>query len=92
MPPSLALVLLSSAVSETFRVRSVGVRTCLNELRRAKREILIDDEQLIAQHAIAADDPEVEYMKRAYVHEFRAAFGISLTPIGSHWLRWISTT
>ena len=34
-------------------VRSVAVRTCLNDLRKGKREILVDDDQLIAQHAIA---------------------------------------
>src|SRR5574338_95834 len=47
-------------------VRSVAVRTCLNELRKGKREILVDDDHLIAQHAVAQDDPEVEYMKRTY--------------------------
>jgi RNA polymerase sigma-70 factor (ECF subfamily) len=64
-------------------VRSVAVRTCLNELRKGKREILIDDEQLIAQHAIATDDPEVEYMKRTYAEEFRAAFGAALGQLGA---------
>lgn len=63
-------------------VRSVAVRTCLNDLRKGKREILIDDEQLIAQHAIATDDPEVEYMKRTYAHEFRVAFGDALGTLG----------
>ena len=64
-------------------VRSVAVRTCLNELRKGKREVLIDDDQLIAQHAIAADDPEVEYMKRTYAHEFRAAFSDALIHLGA---------
>jgi RNA polymerase sigma-70 factor (ECF subfamily) len=64
-------------------VRSVAVRTCLNELRKGKREVLIDDDQLIAQHAIAADDPEVEYMKRTYAHEFRAAFSDALSHLGA---------
>ena len=64
-------------------VRSVAVRTCLNELRKGKREVLIDDDQLIAQHAIASDDPEVEYMKRTYAHEFRAAFGEALGQLGA---------
>ena len=63
-------------------VRSVAVRTCLNELRKGKREVLVDDDQLIAQHAIATDDPEVEYMKRTYAHEFRAAFGEALGQLG----------
>ena len=59
-------------------VRSVAVRTCLNELRKGKREVLVDDDQLIAQHAIAADDPEIEYMKRTYASEFKAAFAEAL--------------
>jgi RNA polymerase sigma-70 factor, ECF subfamily len=64
-------------------VRSVAVRTCLNELRKGKREILVDDDHLIAQHAIAADDPEVEYMKRTYSEEFRAAFAEALRQLGA---------
>ncbi len=62
-------------------VRSVAVRTCLNELRKGKREILVDD-QLIAQHAIAADDPEVDYMKRTYASEFKQAFSDALAQLG----------
>jgi RNA polymerase sigma-70 factor, ECF subfamily len=64
-------------------VRSVAVRTCLNELRKGRREILVDDEQLIAQHAIAPDDPEIEYMKRTYAQQFRAAFGEALAQLGA---------
>jgi RNA polymerase sigma-70 factor (ECF subfamily) len=64
-------------------VRSVAVRTCLNDLRKGKREILVDDDQLIAQHAIAADDPEVEYMKRTYASEFKAAFSEALGRLGA---------
>ncbi|MDQ3366148.1 MAG: sigma-70 family RNA polymerase sigma factor [Myxococcota bacterium] len=64
-------------------VRSVAVRTCLNDLRKGKREILVDDDQLIAQHAIAQDDPEIEYMKRTYSNEFRAAFSEALTQLGA---------
>ena len=64
-------------------VRSVAVRTCLNELRKGRREILVDDDQLIAQHAIAGDDPELEYMKRTYAHEFRAAFSEALSRLGA---------
>ena len=64
-------------------VRSVAVRTCLNELRKGRREILVDDEQLIAHHAIAGDDPELEYMKRTYAHEFRAAFTEALGQLGA---------
>jgi RNA polymerase sigma-70 factor (ECF subfamily) len=64
-------------------VRSVAVRTCLNELRKDKREVLIDDDRLIAQHAIAADDPELEYMKRMYAGEFREAFAAALRQLGA---------
>lgn len=64
-------------------VRSVAVRTCLNDLRKGKREVLVDDDHLIAQHAIAADDPEVEYMKRTYASEFKAAFSEALTQLGA---------
>ena len=63
-------------------VRSVAVRTCLNDLRKGKREVLVDDDQLIAQHAIATDDPEVEYMKRTYSNEFKAAFSEALKQLG----------
>jgi RNA polymerase sigma-70 factor (ECF subfamily) len=63
-------------------VRSVAVRTCLNELRKGKREVLVDDDHLIAQHAINADDPEVEYMKRTYANEFKAAFADALKVLG----------
>jgi len=63
-------------------VRSVAVRTCLNELRKGKREVLVDDDHLIAQHAISADDPEVEYMKRTYAGEFKAAFAEALGQLG----------
>jgi RNA polymerase sigma-70 factor (ECF subfamily) len=63
-------------------VRSVAVRTCLNDLRKGKREILVDDDQLIAQHAIAQDDPEVEYMKRTYSNEFKSAFSAALGQLG----------
>lgn len=59
-------------------VRSVAVRTCLNDLRKGKREVLADDETLIARHAIPVDDPEVTYMKRTYAAEFRAAFSAAL--------------
>jgi RNA polymerase sigma-70 factor (ECF subfamily) len=63
-------------------VRSVAVRTCLNELRKGKREVLVDDDHLIAQHASSGDDPEVDYMKRTYSEQFKAAFGDSLVKLG----------
>ncbi len=63
-------------------VRSVAVRTCLNDLRRGKHEVLTDDDQLIAQHAMPGDDPEIEYMKRTYAAEFRAAFADAMAQLG----------
>ena len=64
-------------------VRSVAVRTCLNELRKGKREVLVDDDHLIAQHATSGDDPEVDYMKRTYSEQFKQAFGESLSKLGA---------
>ena len=64
-------------------VRSVAVRTCLNDLRKGKREVLVDDDHLIAQHAVAQDDPEVEYMKRTYASEFKQAFSDALKQLGA---------
>lgn len=63
-------------------VRSVAVRTCLNDLRKGKNEVLTDDDQLIAQHAIPGDDPELAYMKRTYAREFQAAFAEALGGLG----------
>jgi RNA polymerase sigma-70 factor (ECF subfamily) len=63
-------------------VRSVAVRTCLNELRRGKNEVLTDDDHLIAQHTVGGDDPELAYMKRTYAAEFKQAFGQSLAGLG----------
>jgi RNA polymerase sigma-70 factor, ECF subfamily len=63
-------------------VRSVAVRTCLNDLRKGKHEVLTDDDQLIAQHAMPGDDPEIDYMKRTYAAEFRAAFADAMAQLG----------
>jgi RNA polymerase sigma-70 factor (ECF subfamily) len=63
-------------------VRSVAVRTCLNDMRKGKREIITDDDHLIAQQAMPGDDPEVAYMKRTYAHEFKQAFGEALAAMG----------
>ncbi|MBE7454840.1 MAG: sigma-70 family RNA polymerase sigma factor [Kofleriaceae bacterium] len=64
-------------------VRSVAVRTCLNDLRKGKHEVLADDDQLIAQQAMPGDDPELEYMKRTYAREFQAAFTEALAGLGA---------
>jgi len=64
-------------------VRSVAVRTCLNDMRKGKREIVTDDDQLIAQQAMPGDDPELAYMKRTYAHEFKEAFAQALAALGA---------
>ena len=64
-------------------VRSVAVRTCLNDLRKGKHEVLTDDDQLIAQQAMPGDDPELAYMKRTYAREFQAAFAEALAQQGA---------
>ena len=64
-------------------VRSVAVRTCLNDLRKGKHEVLTDDDQLIAQQAMPGDDPELAYMKRTYAHEFHASFAEALANLGA---------
>jgi len=63
-------------------VRSVAVRTCLNDMRKGKREIVTDDDHLIAQHAMPGDDPEIAYMKRTYAAQFKAAFAEALAGLG----------
>jgi RNA polymerase sigma-70 factor (ECF subfamily) len=63
-------------------VRSVAVRTCLNDLRKGKNEILTDDDQLIANHTVGGDDPELAYMKRTYSNDFKTSFGEALAGLG----------
>lgn len=55
-------------------VRSIAVRTCLNELRRHKRMIPASDDRLLADMSSDEDDPELAYMKERYRHQFREAF------------------
>lgn len=55
-------------------LRSVAVRTCLNFLRKGKRERLVEDDQVLVGVSAAGDDPEVAYMKERYRNEFRQAF------------------
>jgi RNA polymerase sigma-70 factor (ECF subfamily) len=63
-------------------VRAVAVRTCLNDLRKGKHEVLAADDQLIAQQAMPGDDPELAYMKRTYSGAFKDAFGEALAGLG----------
>lgn len=54
-------------------VRSIAIRTCLNLRRKGARELLASDDEVI--NGVARDDdPEIDYMKRRYRNEFRAAF------------------
>jgi len=60
----------------------VAVRTCLNEMRKGKHEVLTDDDHLIAQHTVGGDDPELAYMKRTYAGQFKEAFAEALANLG----------
>ena len=55
----------------------------LVDLRKGKHEVLVDDDHLIANHAMPGDDPELEYMKRTYAREFQAAFAEALANLGA---------
>lgn len=55
-------------------VRAIAVRTCLNQMRKGKREILMKDDKVLAGVAHTDDDPELAYMKEKYRIEFREAF------------------
>jgi RNA polymerase sigma-70 factor (ECF subfamily) len=55
-------------------VRSIAVRTCLNELRRHKRMIPASDDRLLDDMSSDEDDPELAYMKERYRSQFREAF------------------
>lgn len=57
-------------------VRSIAIRTFLNQIRKYKREVQRDPDKPIFDEV--TDDPEIEYMKRRYRNEFRAAFEQSL--------------
>lgn len=57
-------------------VRSIAIRTFLNQIRKYKREVQRDPDKPIFDDV--SDDPEIEYMKRRYRNEFRAAFEQSL--------------
>ena len=61
-------------------VRTVALRTCLNLLRKGKGEVLVGDEQVLANMAQTGDDPELAYMKQRYRGEFKQAF---LTALGA---------
>ena len=58
-------------------VRSVAVRTGLNFMRKGKREILVEDDRVLAGVS-EDDDPEIAYMKEKYRGEFREAFQAAL--------------
>lgn len=55
-------------------VRAIAVRTCLNQMRKGKREVLMKDDKVLAGVAHSDDDPELAYMKQKYRIEFREAF------------------
>lgn len=55
-------------------VRSIAVRTCLNELRRHKRMVPASDDRMLDEMSSGNDDPELAYMKERYRNQFRDAF------------------
>lgn len=63
-------------------VRSIAVRTCLNELRRHKRMIPASDDRLLDDMSSDDDDPELAYMKERYRNQFREAFVRAVQMLG----------
>nr|WP_316629172.1 sigma-70 family RNA polymerase sigma factor [uncultured Brevundimonas sp.] len=55
-------------------VRSIAVRTCLNQMRKGKRELPTQDDRVFDAMSARGDDPELAYMKQRYRNEFRQAF------------------
>lgn len=55
-------------------VRAIAVRTCLNFMRKGKREVLVENEQMFAGVSADAEDPEIAYIKQRYRDDFRQAF------------------
>lgn len=54
-------------------LRVTAVRAALKVIRKEKREVLVEDEQLFAASASVAD-PELLYVKEVYRAEFKIAF------------------
>lgn len=63
-------------------VRSIAVRTCLNELRRHKRMVPASDDRLLDDMSSDDDDPELAYMKERYRNQFREAFVRAVQMLG----------
>jgi RNA polymerase sigma-70 factor (ECF subfamily) len=59
-------------------LRVTATRAALKLLRKEKREVLTDDDALLARSAAAAADPELLYVKEVYRAQFRAAFQAAL--------------
>jgi RNA polymerase sigma-70 factor, ECF subfamily len=64
-------------------VRTVALRTCLNLLRKGKAEVLVGDDQVLANLAVAGDDPELAYMKQRYRGDFKQAFVDTLAALSA---------
>lgn len=62
-------------------VRAVAVRTCLNQMRKGKREVLMENNQVLIGVSAEGDDPELAYMKEKYRNEFREAFQEALAKL-----------
>ena len=55
-------------------VKATAVRTYLNQIRSARREVPVGDDQVFDDLARPDLDPELAYLKRRYRAELRAAF------------------
>jgi RNA polymerase sigma-70 factor (ECF subfamily) len=54
-------------------VSVIATRQGLQRQLRARREVAMDDDELM-QRMVAPDDPELDYVKRTYREEFKGAF------------------
>jgi RNA polymerase sigma-70 factor (ECF subfamily) len=65
-------------------IRVVAVRTSLNLARATGREVLVDENELLADRAGARpDDAELGHLKVLYQGEFREAFGQALATLSA---------
>jgi RNA polymerase sigma-70 factor, ECF subfamily len=69
------------ALRQWFRV--VAVRSLLDELRRAGRAEEQASEEWVLEIPSPTDDPETQYLKQLYGHEFRRAFEEAALELGA---------
>jgi RNA polymerase sigma-70 factor, ECF subfamily len=62
-------------------LRVSATRTALDFLRRDKRKADVEDDRLVEHLAAVEGDQELQYLKRLYRAEFKAAFQIALSEL-----------